>query len=145
MKIILTKGYCIETDPLCYILKRTRQGKNKKDEAIETEVVIGYYGTLKQAVDKYLYLNHIDGKADLSLNFAEYMDYITKTNNKAVYGILTAIKGEARKPTDVSWIGDADHHAGVCPECKAWVNSEQQHCPGCGQALTWEEVEHGMD
>lgn len=48
-------------------------------------------------------------------------------------------------PFDVCWIGDADHFAGVCPVCKAWVNSEQQHCPGCGQALTWEEVEHGID
>lgn len=52
--IILDKTYQIEADERCYILTKTKEGKNKKTgEIITYKKAIGYYTRLAQAILAY--------------------------------------------------------------------------------------------
>ena len=92
-RVELTNGYLIESDPMCFILKCQKVKKNKKTGAEEEyEAICGYFGTISQAVEKFLFLTKADKKGDKSLTFREYVEAVEKSNNKAVKAITKALK-----------------------------------------------------
>lgn len=48
--IELFDGWKIDVDSMSYTLKKTVQGKSKKNEPIERDIIFGYYGTLEGAL-----------------------------------------------------------------------------------------------
>lgn len=90
-RIALTNGYFIEVDPMCYTLKRIYTGKVKGVEQ-EKESVCGYFGTLEQAIEKFIYLNKIDKLPDRALELRQYVELADKADRTATRAILKAIK-----------------------------------------------------
>lgn len=88
----LKNGYYIEVEPMCYTLKRKRMAKNKKGEEKEVETIHGYHNSLEAALEKFLFLNHIDKNADAAVSLAEYVKLVEKSNKEAVRAILKALK-----------------------------------------------------
>lgn len=90
-RINLTNGYFIEIDPMCYTLKRTYKGKKKGEDQVK-ESVSGYYGSLGQAIEKYLCLNRIDKTPDTASELREYVEMVDKADKAAVRAVLKGLR-----------------------------------------------------
>lgn len=90
-RIDLTNGYFIEIDPMCYTLKRTYKGKKKGEDQVK-ESVSGYFGSLGQAIEKYLYLNRIEKSPDRVTELREYIEMVEKADKAAVRAILKGLR-----------------------------------------------------
>ena len=88
-KIELSNGYFLEVDPMCFTLKRIYKGKKKGVEQ-DCESVHGYFGTLSQAVEKFLHLNKLDKSPDKAFEFREYVEKVELADRNAVRAITKA-------------------------------------------------------
>lgn len=89
MEINLANGYYIEIDEFNHTLKRKYAGKTKDGEEKECVKVIGYYGSLKNAVEGFIKHNQIDSMAYTSLNMREYVKIVDQINKDAVRAITS--------------------------------------------------------
>lgn len=92
MQISLANGYYIDVDEFNYTLKRKYAGKSKDGEEKECVKVIGYYGSLKNAVEGFIKHNQIDAMAYTSLNMREYVKIVDQINKDAVRAITSVLE-----------------------------------------------------
>ena len=91
IEIELQDGYFIEVDPLNYTLRQRYSGKTKDGREKESVRTHGYYGSIRQTVDKYITLSQLDFMDGMSVNLKEYVDLIEKLNKSAAQRIESAI------------------------------------------------------
>lgn len=72
VEIKLQDGYFIEIDPLNYTLRQRYSGKTKDGELKESVRTHGYYGSIRQAVDRYITLSQLDFMDGMSIDLKEY-------------------------------------------------------------------------
>lgn len=94
VEIELQDGYFIEVDPLNYTLRQKYSGKTKDGEEKESVRTHGYYGSIRQAVDRYIILSQLDFMDGMSIDLKEYVDLIERLNKSAVQRIESAIGGD---------------------------------------------------
>lgn len=94
MQINLSKSYYIEIDEFNHTLKQRYTGKTKDGEDKESVKVIGYYGSLKNAVEGFIKHNQIDSMSYASLNMREYVKMAEEVNKKAVNDIMSLLGKE---------------------------------------------------
>lgn len=92
VEIELQDGYFIEIDPLNYTLRQRYSGKTKDGESKEAVRTYGYYGSIRQAVDRYITLSQLDFMEGMSIDLKEYVDLIERLNKSAVQRIESAIR-----------------------------------------------------
>lgn len=96
MRVNLLNGYYIEIDSMNYTLMQKYIGKDKDGNPKEAVRVLGYFTTLKGAVDKYLKVTQLDEMADTSMEMEEYVKKVEESNKMAVQAIKRVMetKGE---------------------------------------------------
>lgn len=87
MIIILNNGYEIEIDRLNYTLKKKYINKKGKQDVI----VCGYFGNIRQCMEKYLAECQLDNKSTEGMTMLEYVKMVERSNVNAIsalYGVL---------------------------------------------------------
>lgn len=91
VEIELQDGYFIEIDPLNYTLRQRYSGKTKDGEERESVRTHGYYGSIRQAVCRYITLSQLDFMDGMSIDLKEYVDLIERLNKSAAQRIESAV------------------------------------------------------
>ena len=97
IRINLHYGYVIDVEPLCYTLKKLYAGKTKDGEAKEQEKICGYFGNMRDLIEKYMFLAHIEKGASESVSMAEYVNMVDQSNKNAVRGLQSVLERYAVK------------------------------------------------
>ena len=87
MKINLNYGYYIEVDTYNYTLKQKYDGKTKDGQDKDTVRNCGYFGNIRNAIEKYLIIVQIDLLDYEVLTLQEYVKSIELINKTAVRGL----------------------------------------------------------
>ena len=87
MKINLNYGYYIEVDTYNYTLKQKYDGKTKDGQDKDSVRTCGYFGNIRNAIEKYLKLVQIDLLDDDVLTLQEYVKSIELINKMAIRGL----------------------------------------------------------
>lgn len=87
MKINLNCGYYIEVDTYNYTLKQKYDGKTKDGKDKDSVRTCGYFGNVRNAIEKYLKLVQIDLLDDEVLTLQEYVKSIELINKTAIRGL----------------------------------------------------------
>lgn len=87
MKINLNYGYYIEIDTYNYTLKQKYDGKTKDGQDKDSVRTCGYFGNIRNAIEKYLKLVQLDLLDDEALSLQEYVKSIELINKMAVRGL----------------------------------------------------------
>ena len=87
MKINLNYGYYIEIDTYNYPLKQKYDGNTRDGQEKESVRTCGYFGNIRNAIEKYLKLVHLDLLDEEVLSLQEYAKSIELINNTAVRGL----------------------------------------------------------
>lgn len=87
MKINLNYGYYIEVDTYNYTLKQKYDGKTKDGQDKDSVRTCGYFGNIRNAIEKYLKLVQLDLLDDEALSLQEYVKSIELINKTAVLGL----------------------------------------------------------
>ena len=87
MKINLNYGYYIEIDTYNYTLKQKYDGKTRDGQDKDSVRTCGYFGNIRNAIEKYLKLVQIDLLCDEALSLQEYVKSIELINKMAVRGL----------------------------------------------------------
>lgn len=87
MKINLNYGYYIEIDTYNYTLKQKYDGKTRDGQEKDSVRTCGYFGNIRNAIEKYLKLVQIDLLDDEALSLQEYVKSIELINKTAVLGL----------------------------------------------------------
>ena len=93
MKINLSNGYYIDSDPLNYILKQSYIGKTKDGKEKECTRTCGYYGSIRKAVEGFIDMNNKALTAEYEGDLMRYVGVIEKLNEMAVSDVEKAIGG----------------------------------------------------
>lgn len=87
MKINLNYGYYIEIDTYNYTLKQKYDGKTRDGQDKDSVRTCGYFGNIRNAIEKYLKLVQIDLLDDDVLSLQEYVKSIELINKMAIRGL----------------------------------------------------------
>ena len=87
MKINLNYGYYIEIDTYNYTLKQKYDGKTRDGQEKDSVRTCGYFGNIRNAIEKYLKLVHLDLLDEEVLSLQEYAKSIELINKTAVRGL----------------------------------------------------------
>ena len=87
MKINLNYGYYIEVDTYNYTLKQKYDGKTKDGQDKDSVRTCGYFGNIRNAIEKYLKLVQLDLLDDEALSLQEYVKSIELINKMAIRGL----------------------------------------------------------
>lgn len=85
--IELKSGYYIEVDSFNYTLRQRYIGTAKDGTGKEAFRTCGYYGNIRQAIDKYIKLTQLDVLSDENVSMSEYVKSIEQSNELAVQGL----------------------------------------------------------
>ena len=81
--INLNNGYYVEIDNLNYTLKQKCVSKNGK----ETERLVGYFGSMKPLMYRYLEQCQIQFESREGMQMLEYVKMVEESNERAVSGL----------------------------------------------------------
>lgn len=87
MIIKLNYGYYIEVDTYNYTLKQKYHGKTKDGHDKDSVKTCGYFGNIRNAIEKYLKLVQLDLLDEEALSLQEYVKSIELINKMAVRGL----------------------------------------------------------
>lgn len=90
-RINLNYGYFIEIDTYNYTLKQKYDGKTKDGQDKDSVRTCGYFGNIRNAIEKYLKLVQIDLLDDEVLTLQEYAKSIELINKTAVRGLESVL------------------------------------------------------
>lgn len=90
--ITLKRGYYIEIDALNYTLRQKYIGTTKTGELKEASRIIGYFGKMEPALQKYLEVSHLDALQDEKLTIEEYIKAIRQINEESLQGLQEELK-----------------------------------------------------
>lgn len=85
--IKLNENYMIEVDPMNYILKKKYLVKAKSGEQKEVYKVDGYFGTVKDALERFIEHLQMDELDGMAVDISEYVRAIAIINKEAVKGL----------------------------------------------------------
>ena len=88
MIIILNNGYEIEIDRLNYTLKQKYINKKGKQDVR----VCGYFGNIRQCMEKYLAECQIDFWGSEGIEIAEYVKMVEESNKNAVRDLYEVLE-----------------------------------------------------
>lgn len=88
MKIKLNNGYEIEVERINYTLKQKYINKKGKHDVR----VCGYFGNIRQCMEKYLTECQIDFGSPEGIEIAEYVKMIEESNKNAVRGLYEVLE-----------------------------------------------------
>lgn len=89
MRIIIDEKYFIETDRLNYIL---REKYISKKNGREVEHTVGYYGSMKALVERYLEERQKAIMDNSTVNLNEYVKLVEESNQKAVSSLYDVLR-----------------------------------------------------
>ena len=98
IRITLDKEYCVDIDPLNYTLKQRYKGKTKDGSSREGERIIGYYGNLRQCVEKYMTENQLDELAGQEMPLVQYVRMVENANKKTMNAQEDSLQRVGRIP-----------------------------------------------
>lgn len=87
IRITLDREYCVDIDPLNYTLKQRYKGKTKDGSPREGERTVGYYGNLRQCIEKYMAENQLDELAGQEMPLVQYVRMVENANKKVMYAL----------------------------------------------------------
>ena len=87
MKINLNYGYYIEIDTYNYTLKQKYDGKTRDGQDKDSVRTCGYFGNIRNAIEKYLNLVQLDLLDDEVLSLHELVKSIELINKTAIRGL----------------------------------------------------------
>ena len=87
MKINLNYGYYIEVDTYNYTLKQKYDGKTRDGQDKDSVRTCGYFGNIRNAIEKYLNLVQLDLLDDEVLSLHELVKSIELINKTAIRGL----------------------------------------------------------
>ena len=87
MKINLNYGYYIEVDTYNYTLKQKYDGKTRDGQDKDSVRTCGYFGNIRNAIEKYLKLVQLDLLDDEVLSLHELVKSIELINKTAIRGL----------------------------------------------------------
>ena len=87
IRIKLNYNYVIDVESMCYTLKYLYTGKTKDGKTKKAERACGYYGRIDYALEKYIYLAHIDRSPDKVMELKEYAEMVEKAAKNALRGL----------------------------------------------------------
>lgn len=85
--INLKLGYFIEMESMCYTLKQKYKGKNRKGNAKDAERSIGYFGSMHNAIERYLKEVASDTLDGEEMELKEYAKRVDQAVSLAVHGL----------------------------------------------------------
>lgn len=89
--INLKYGYYIETESMCYTLRKKFQGKDKKGNPKESVKTYGYFSSMKNAIERYLKEIRgevLDGEEMDLIEYAEQVDKVIKLDVQGLDNVL---------------------------------------------------------
>lgn len=89
--IELKNGYFIEVDSLNYTLRQRFAGTSKTGEEKESSRTCGYFGNIRNAIDKYVKLTQTDVLSDETITMEQYVKSIEQSNKLAVHGLESVL------------------------------------------------------
>lgn len=92
IKIALNRDYFIEIDPLNYTLKQQYSGRTKDGKPRAGERVIGYFGNLRQCVERYMAENQLDDLAGQEMPLVQYVRMIENANKKVMCALEDSLQ-----------------------------------------------------
>ena len=78
MRIELLDGYFIDVDSLNYTLKQIYTSKTKDGQIKTSERTVGYYGSLRNAIEHFL--KDVQNKDNATLQIKDYAERIEEAN-----------------------------------------------------------------
>lgn len=84
IRITLDREYCVDIGPLNYTLKQRYKGKTKDGKPREGERIIGYFGNLRQCIERYIEENQLDKLAGQEMPLVQYVRMVENANKKAL-------------------------------------------------------------
>lgn len=92
MKISLSDNYFIEQIPLCYVLRKAQVtygcGRNKSDKPRMTVKDLGYYMSVKDAIEGYVKKLAYEKTEDFNGNLEDYCDRLQNIFDGATNAIV---------------------------------------------------------
>lgn len=89
--IKLNNGYSVEIDNLNYILKKEYESTSKDGQAKKSEKTIGFFGNMKDLLERYLECSQKDAIGESEIDMAEYVRMVERSNEMAVEGLKDAL------------------------------------------------------
>ena len=86
-KINLKCEYFIEMESMCYTLKQKYKGKDRKGNAKDAERTIGYFGSMKHAIERYLKEITSETLHREEMELIEYAERVDQSVSLAVQGL----------------------------------------------------------
>lgn len=96
-KINLKYGYYIETESMCYTLKKKYKGKDKKGNPKESVKTYGYFSSMKNAIERYLKEIREDVLDGEEMELKEYAEQVDKAIKLVVQGLDKVLREYAVK------------------------------------------------
>ena len=90
--IELKNGYYIEIDAMNYTLKQRYTGTAKSGDKKEYERVCGYFGKIRTAIEKYIFLVQLDVTDGERLSMQEYVKTIEQVDKIAAQGLEQSLR-----------------------------------------------------
>lgn len=87
VRINLNYGYFIEIDTYNYTLKKEYTGKTKDGADKEAVRTCGYFGNIRNCIEKYLKLVQLDMLDEEVLTMQEFIKSIELINKTAINGL----------------------------------------------------------
>lgn len=85
--INLKLGYFIEMESMCYTLKQKYKGKDRKGNEKDAERNIGYFGSMRHAIERYLKEVAYDTLDGEEMELKEYAKRVDQAVSLAVHGL----------------------------------------------------------
>lgn len=89
--INLKLGYFIEMESMCYTLKQKYKGKDRKGNEKGAERSIGYFGSMRHAIERYLKEVTSDTLDGEKMDLKEYAKRVDQAVSLAVHGLDKAL------------------------------------------------------
>lgn len=86
-KINLKNGYYIETESMCYTLRKKFRGKDKKGNPKESVRTIGYFGGMEVLIERYLKEIREEVLDGEEMELKAYAEQVDKVIKLAVQGL----------------------------------------------------------
>ena len=97
IKITLNSDYFIEIDPLNYTLKQQYSGRTKDGKPRDRERIIGYFGNLRQCIERYIEENQLDKLAGQEMPLVQYVRMVENANKKALNELEDSLRRIEKK------------------------------------------------
>lgn len=135
MQISLINGYYIEVNNRNFTLKQKYIGKRKDGTKKEAVNIISHCGSLEQALETFLRMNHIPHDSKLAVDLMEYVNLVERSNKESVQALKSVLEGNHDDVCE--WKDGAIGIFNIKTSCgnSIDVNYGYEFCPYCGKKI----------